>query len=217
MPGLRWVLVPLGAAPMIALGFDTALSSTGCASAEVVDGGIRWSTQTVKGSAVSKHAGVLAEVLRLRSIVRDVIAFAPARFDICVVEGPAPTTTNSGKADERAALRWMICEQLIDRGPIVLVDPQTRAVLAWGRGMPRRTKGQTSAQAKAPLLEAVRLAVPEASIPGHDVADSVALARAGAHWLGAPVEYSDRQVSAHAAVAWPEKGGPVVSATTTKG
>lgn len=207
---------------MIALGFDTSLTISGCARVDVGEGAsgqleaVRWETWRAK-AAVPDEESVLAERRRIRAMLREILALVPDTFDIAVIEGPAPTTAFSGKADERSGLRWMLIDQLLPRGPVTLVDPQTRAVLAWGKGVPRKRKGQSSAQAKTPVLEAVRAAVPDAWIPDHNVADAVALARAGAVWLGASVEYSDRQTSAHAELAWPATGGPIGSATTTKG
>jgi hypothetical protein len=207
---------------MIALGFDTSLTVSGCVRVDVGVGAsgqlepVRWETWRAK-APVPEVSTVLAERRRLRWMLREILALVPERFDVAVIEGPAPAATFSGKADERSGLRWMLIDQLLPRGPVAMVDPQTRAVLAWGRGMPRRKKGQTSNAAKLPVLEAVRAAVPDAHVPDHNVADAVALARAGAHWLGVPVEYSTVQLSAHAGVAWPEKGGPLVLATTTKG
>lgn len=206
----------------VALGFDTSLTASGCARVDVGIGAsgqleaARWETWRAK-APTPEESTVLAERRRIRWMLREILALVPDRFDIAVIEGPAPSAKHSGKADERAGLRWLLIDQLLGRGPVVMVDPQRRAVLAWGKGMPRRKPGQSSDAAKRPVLDAVRAAVPDAHIPDHNIADAVALARAGAHWLGAPVEYSAAQISAYADIAWPTKGGPLVLATTSKG
>jgi hypothetical protein len=195
---------------MIAAGFDTSLTASGVATVEF-GGDLAapvWQTWRARAPKPVDES-VASERRRLRIMLREILALVPARVQISVVEGPAPQAKNSGKADERSGLRWMLIDQLLSRGPVVLIDPQTRAVLAWGKGMPRRKNGQSSDQAKAPVLAAVRARIPGAHVPDHNVADAVALAEAGAHWLGMPVEYSATQVSAHANVAWPEMVGPL--------
>ncbi|MDF2554172.1 MAG: hypothetical protein K0R60_67 [Microbacterium sp.] len=204
---------------MIVAGFDTSLTASGCATVAFGEGheAPAWQTWRAKTPAPA-DASVAAERRRIRIMLSEILSIVPVKVDLSVVEGPAPSAKFSGKADERSGLRWMLIDQLCARGPVVLVDPQTRAVLAWGRGMPRRKKGQSSDQAKAPVLEAVRARIPAAHVPDHNVADAVALAEAGAAWFGMPVEYSAAQVSAHAKVAWPGEGGPLVlAATTTEG
>lgn len=200
---------------MIVVGLDTSLTCSGCAAVEFGDplagDVVRWQTWRAKAPAPADDS-VAAERRRIRVMLREILALVPMSVDLSVVEGPAPQAKHSGKADERSGLRWMLIDQLLARGPVVKVDPQTRAVLAWGKGMPRRKKGQSSDQAKAPVLEAVRAMVPAAHVPDHNVSDAVALAYAGAAALGMPVEYSAAQISAHAKVAWPGEGGPLVLA-----
>ncbi|MFF7681507.1 hypothetical protein ACFZA2_02010 [Microbacterium sp. NPDC007973] len=204
----------------VVIGLDTSLTTTGVARVDLGVGGagqveaVRWGTAQAKAPAPSRSTPA-SERRRLRVMTRAVLAHVPERVDLVVLEGPAPGAKFSGKADERSGLRWMLIDQLVPRTPtgeeVVLIDPQTRAVLAWGKGMPRRKKGQSSDQAKAPVLAAVRARVTGADVADHNIADAVALAEAGAHFLGMAVEYSAAQVSAHAKVAWPV-GGPLVPA-----
>ncbi|MFD4957109.1 hypothetical protein [Microbacterium sp. NPDC058389] len=193
---------------MIVAAFDTSLTCSGCATVEFGDAlagdGVSWQTWRAK-APVPADTSPAAERRRIRIMLREILALVPFSVDLSVVEGPAPQAKFSGKADERSGLRWMLIDQLCARGPVVMVDPQTRAVLAWGKGMPRRRKGQSSAAAKAPVLDAVRALVPGAHVPDHNVADAVALAVAGAHRLGMPVEYSAAQLKAHTKVAWPQE------------
>ncbi|WP_374978141.1 hypothetical protein ACEYYH_10695 [Microbacterium trichothecenolyticum] len=199
---------------IVVMGFDTSLSTTGVSrvdlerDAEGVLQAVEWFTARaiVKGPAPTS---VARENRRLVQMISRTLAHVPRRVDLSVIEGPATRAKHSGKADERSGLRWMLINQLCARGPVVIVDPQTRAVLAWGKGMPRRKKGETSDQAKAPVLAAVRAMVPAARIADHNVADAVALTYAGAHALGMPADYTAAQVSAHENVSWPEMGGLV--------
>lgn len=192
----------------VVCGFDTSLTMSGCARADVgvgADGDlaiVRWETWRAKATQPAEST-VLTERRRIRQLLREILTLVPDFVDLSVVEGPAPAAKFSGKADERSGLRWMLIDQLLARGPVVLVDPQSRAVLAFGKGMPRRKKGQSSDAAKAPVLERVRADFPDAHIPDHNVADAVALAAAGARALGVALPYSAEQVSVHANVAWP--------------
>lgn len=116
-------------------------------------------------------------------------------------------------ADERAGLRWMLIDQLMARGPVVLVSPNSRQSLAYGVPVRRGTK---PAQRKALVLGAVQVMVPAARVPDHNVADAVALAAAGAHRLGLRMPYSAKQERSHANVAWPV-GGERLLAEMEKG
>lgn len=200
----------------VVVGIDSSLTTSGCASVEFGAGLPRWQTWRAKAPQPMVST-VAAERRRLRTMTREILAFVPDEIDLAVIEGPAPSATFSGKADERSGLRWMVIDQLLPRTPngveVVIVDPQTRAVLAWGRGMPRRKKGQSSDDAKKPITAAVQARIPGAYVPDHNVADAVALAEAGAHRLGMPVEYSAAQISAHAKVAWPVTDGPLAPVT----
>lgn len=206
----------------VVMGFDTSLTCSGVARVDLGVGAsgqveaVAWSTARCRVPQPESSTPLL-ERNRIRGMLREILASkVPDFIDLAVVEGPAPGGKFSGKADERAALRWFLIDQLLPRGPVVIVTPTQRAVLATGRGL-RRRKDESATAAKARVLDAVRAAFPSALIPNHDVADAVALAAAGAHHLGLSVEYSAAQISTHAQIAWPEKGGPVVSATTTKG
>ncbi|MEV8023702.1 hypothetical protein [Microbacterium sp. NPDC080220] len=196
---------------MIVLGFDTSLTVSGCARVDLGVGesgqveALHWETWRARASRPTDDS-VLGERRRIRQMLREILALVPERFDLAVIEGPAPGGKFSGKADERSGLRWMLIDQLCARGEVVKIDPQTRAVLGSGRGV-RRRKNETAAQAKAFVLNAVRLLVPDANVPDHNVGDAVALAHAGAVALGLRAEYSAAQTEAHAKVAWPVMEG----------
>lgn len=195
----------------VVVGFDTSLTCSGVARVDIGVGAagqleaVRWETWRARAPQ-PETSTVESERRRIRVMLREVLALVPDFVDLSVVEGPAPGGKFSGKADERAGLRWMLIDQLFARGPVVLVTPTIRAVLATGGGL-RRRKDEPARAAKARVLEAVRASFPDAHVPNHDVADAVALAAAGAHALGMPVDYSAAQKSAHAKVAWPGGGG----------
>lgn len=109
-------------------------------------------------------------------------------------------------ADERAGLRWMLIDQLLPRGPVALVSPTAREVLAVGHGFPR---GTSQTARKKAVVAAVTAAAPGAHVPDHNVADAVALTLAGAHRLGMPwpAPMTAKQEKAHASVAWPDIEG----------
>lgn len=199
---------------MIVFGCDPSLTMSGCATVAWHPGtdfpGPAWQTWRARAAA-PEISSLEAERRRVRSMLREILALVPARVDLSVIEGPAIGAKVRGKAEERAWLRGMLVDQLFARGPVVLVDPQRRAVLASGSGV-RPRKSESVREAKARVLEAVRLLAPGAHVPDHNVADAVGLAVAGAHAFGMPVVYSAVQISAHSKVAWPGEGGPLVLA-----
>lgn len=186
----------------VVIGVDSSLTISGCARVDlgVGDEGhlepVRWETwraRAVKGDVVN----VDTNRRRIRTMLREILAFVPDFFDIAVVEGPSMGSKFTPLADERSGLRWMLIDQLMPRGPVVLMPPTTRALLAAGAGNAR----------KGAVLDAVRVMVPAAHVPDHNVADAVALAMAGAHHLGMPWALTEKQEAAFAKVAWPSGEG----------
>jgi len=187
---------------VIALGFDTSLTISGCARVDLAAGesgsleAVRWETWRARASA-PEVASVAASRRRIRLMLSEILSLVPVRFDLAVVEAASMGgKLQASLKDERAALRWMLIDQLLARGPVALVSPKTRALLGSGNGN----------AGKAEVLAAVRARVPGALVPDDNVADAVALAEAGVFALGGRVEYSAKQVSAHAKVAWPVDG-----------
>ncbi|WP_345434808.1 hypothetical protein [Microbacterium gilvum] len=156
---------------------------------------------TAPAPAGAEHP-IAEERRRMRRMLTGMLVGVPAQVDLSVVEGPAIAGKFRGKADERAGLRWMLIDQLLARGPVAVVTPNTRELLAVGRGFAR---GTSQAVRKGAVLDRVRATFPEVQIPDHNAADAVALAAAGAHALGMPMTYSAKQISAHAGIAWPVK------------
>lgn len=145
---------------------------------------------------------------RIRGMLTEILAFVPARLDLSVVEGPSMGSKYTPLADERAGLRWMLIDQLMARGPVVLVAPTSRQVLAHSDPIPR---GTTPSARKRLVLTSVRGMVPSANVPDHNVADAVALAAAGAHRLGLRMPYTAKQEAAHGRVPWPVDSGRVLA------
>lgn len=173
---------------MIAVGIDPSLTCTGVAVHEL-DGDL-WTTRRVvtkaQGTTLAARRG------RLREAISGVLRWIPARVDVAVIEVPNHRQ-QFGAQNERVALYWWLVDQLLARGPVVEVAPAQRAKLATGRG---------NADKKT-VLAAVRAAYPNAVIPDDNVADAVALAAAGAHWLGRTQPYTDDQAAAFARITWP--------------
>ena len=195
----------------VVVGIDSSLTCSGCARVDLgvgADGQLEAvRRETWRALAPQPdESNVRSERRRIRVMLREILALVPDFVDLSVIEGPAPAAGFSGKADERAGLRWMLIDQLLVRGPVAVVTPGTRAVLATGRGL-RRRKNESARAAKANVLEMVRAQFPDAHVPNHDVADAVALAAAGAHALGMPLPYTDAQITAHGKVLWPEEAG----------
>lgn len=163
-----------------------------------------WRGRGVKPESVT----VESNRRRIRRMLTEILAFVPARLDLSVVEGPSMGSRFTPLADERAGLRWMLIDQLMVRGPVALVAPTSRQVLAHSDPVPR---GTTTARRKALVLASVRELVPGAHVPDHNVADAVALAAAGAHRLGLGMPYTAKQETAHGRVPWPVGSGRVLA------
>lgn len=180
----------------VVLGVDPSLTISGCALVRWDQGtdfdGTYWETwraRAVKPETVT----VESTRRRIRMMLTEILALVPARLDLTVIEGPSMASKNAGLADERSGLRWMLIDQLMARGPVAVLSPSTRAIIG----------GNAGNASKDLVLEVMQRLVPDANIPDHNVADAVALARAGARQLGFFTPYTDKQFSAHAKVAWP--------------
>lgn len=191
----------------VVLGVDPSLTVSGCALVRfggAADAwGPRWETWRARAET-PEAATVESNRRRIRVMLREILAFVPPRLEMSVVEGPAMAAKYTPLADERAGLRWLLIDQLMARGPVVLVSPPSRQVLARSEPIPR---GTTGARRKRLVLEAVQGMFPDAHVPDHNVADAVALAAAGAHRVGLQMPYTAKQVAAHAKVAWPTDSG----------
>lgn len=187
----------------VVLGVDPSLTVSGCAlvkfGGQADAWGPAWETWRGRSSAADE---VNAETSRrrIRKMLTEILALVPPRLTLSVVEGPAMGAKHTPLADERAGLRWMVIDQLLSRGPVVLVTPTARQVLAHSDPIPRGTK---PAARKALVLASVRALVPAAHVPDHNVADAVALAAAGAHRVGLSMPYTAKQETAHSRVLWP--------------
>jgi hypothetical protein len=187
----------------VVFGSDTSLTTTGCALVRFGEGEDAaeplwetWRARAVKPEVESAEA----TYRRMRKMLTEILAFVPPRLTLSVIEGPSMRSKNSGLADERAGLRWLLFSQLIVRGPVVLVSPNSRQSLTGVGVIPR---GTSDTVRKRMVTEAVRKMLPGVHVPDHNVADGVALAAAGAHRVGLRMPYSAKQEATHANVAWP--------------
>lgn len=195
----------------VVIGVDTSLTTSGCARVDLgvgADGqveALRWETWRGRGVKPDVES-VATNRRRIRHMLRQILDRVPDFVDLSVVEGPAMGAKFTPLADERSGLRWMLVDQLLARGPVAFITPGAREVLAVGHGFPR---GTTQAARKKAVVAAVSAAAPGALVPDHNVADSVALALAGAHRLGMPwpAPMTAKQEKAYASVAWPEIEG----------
>lgn len=161
------------------VGVDPSLTSTGLAWLCTDDG--EWITSRVRTGAQRSVAGQSA---RIASIARQVRAFArdagEAVPDLVVIEGLSHGSHGSATRD-LAGLWWRVVEELLAVGcPLLVIAPATRAKYAAGSGR----------ASKSDVLSLVRETYPDADVPGHDVADAVALAALGARVKGLPAEAS---------------------------
>ena len=187
----------------VVLGVDPSLTTSGCALVKFGGAADAWGPawETWRGLGVKPDVETTATSFRrMRLMLTEILAFVPPRLDLSVVEGPSMGSRHAGLADERAGLRWLLISQLIARGPVVLVSPNTRQALTGVGVIPRGTK---DSKRKRMVTEAVRAMLPDVRVPDHNVADAVAMAAAGGYALGLDLPYGAKQISAHANVAWP--------------
>lgn len=173
---------------MIAVGIDPSLACSGVATIDTTTG------QTLTRRVKTTNTGdtLLARRGRLRDVVAGVLTPLPARIDVTVIEVPN-ASQQFGAMAERQAITWWLIDQLFARGPVVAVTPPQRAKLATGNGR---------ADKKA-VLVAVRAQHPGVLVVDDNAADALALAAAGAHWLGHTQDYLPGQVDAFARITWP--------------
>lgn len=191
----------------VVLGVDPSLTVSGVALVEWDNTEPAWSTW--RGFGVKPETVTVASTRRrIRKMLADILHRVPARLDLAVIEGPAMAATYTPLGDERAGLRWMLVDQLLARGPVVLLSPSTRQALTGVGSIPR---GTSAAKRKAAVTEAVRALVPAAHVADHNVADAVALAAAGAHRVGLPVPYTVKQLAVHGRAPWPVDSGQLLA------
>lgn len=172
----------------IAVGIDPSLTCTGVALIDTATGEV--TTRRVKTDPAG--TSLRARRDRIRRAIAGILAPMPARVGVTVIETPSHRQ-QYGAQNERSALFWWLVDQLIARGPVVEVAPPQRAKLATGSGR----------ASKDDVVAAIRAAHPGVHVPDDNVADALALADAGAHWLGATRPYQPAQAVAFARLDWP--------------
>ena len=187
----------------IVFGGDTSLTTSGCALVRFGNGSEAaepvWETWRARAKKPEVESAE-ASYRRMRKMLTEILSIVPPRLTLSVIEGPSMAQKHAGLADERAGLRWLLFSQLIVRGPVVLVSPNSRQALTGVGTIPR---GTSDTVRKRLVTEAVRSMLPGVHVPDQNVADGVALAAAGARWAGLQLPYSAKQEKAHANVAWP--------------
>lgn len=174
----------------VVVGIDPSLTCTGVAIIDTVTGEIT----TRRVATASTGTTLLAKRDRLRKAIAGILAPIPARVGVTTIEVPH-SAHQFGAQNERVALYWWLVDQLFARGPVVEVAPAQRAKLATSRGNARKTD----------VVTAIRAAFPTVRVPDDNVADALALAWAGAHWInpGAVPTYTPEQATVHARLTWP--------------
>lgn len=178
------------------LGLDLALSATG--AARITDTGdvATWVHTT---RPLPAGAALLDVDARLTGIADWVATLPTPGTVLAVVEGPSHGSQH-GQPHERAALWWLVVRGLHRRGiPVAVCPPATAKKYLTGSG----SAGKGRVQA------AVADAWPGQGLDGvtsHE-ADAVAVATAGADWLGWPGPPLDgrRGSAVLSAVRWPER------------
>lgn len=173
---------------MIAVGIDPSLTCTGVALINTATGDV--TTRRVRTAPAGKT--LRARRARLREAISGILAPIPAQVGVTVIETPSHRQ-QFGAQNERSALFWWLVDQLCARGPVVEVSPSQRAKLATGKGNAKKPE----------VIAAMRAVHPTVHVPDDNIADALALATAGAHWLGAAQPFNAGQHAAFAAVHWP--------------
>lgn len=178
---------------MIVIGIDPSLTCTGITA---IDGeSIRTARSRTSPPADTSPREVRR---RIRTSLRRTLDQLPipvvGQRMLFVIEGPA-MASKFGQPHERAGLFWMLVDQLLARGEVVVVTPKGRAKYATGNG-----------NAKKPdVVKAMRAAFPGVLIPDDNVADSLALALMGVRHLGRPLDgdLAKKHLEAMGAPSWP--------------
>ena len=131
---------------------------------------------------------------RVRSQVRAVMGVVWTRqHDLAVIEGPS--YGSPGDQFDRAALWHGVYGALEAKGiPIAVIAPNSLKLWWTGDGTADKLRMLNTARGRY-----------RQAISTHDEADAVALAAAGARWLGDPIPFepNDRQIAALGRMDWP--------------
>lgn len=175
------------------LGIDPSLAKTGL----VLANGPALMTRRVVTEPT--HSSIRARLMRQRSIVAQVRDFAPTEGRVLtVIEAPVIAVGGAGGGlFDRAGLYWRLIDELWAYGPVVTVQPATRALYAAGNGQASKKDVLASMRARVPI-----------SIVDDNVADAMALAAMGRRYLGDPIDghISDASLRAMRTPHWPDEG-----------
>lgn len=174
---------------MEAVGIDSSLNHTGFAT--VGESLVPYVTTFPTSSMDGSHEDFDRRILY---ITGQVVRHSP-KLTLTVIEKPiVPRHGGAGDVIERAWLYGFIVNQMMRRGPVVVVHPMTRAKYASGKGNAKKPE----------VLAAVRDTYPDLVIADDNEADALALCAMGARFLGHPIdgEPSAAQLEAMHSVRW---------------
>lgn len=157
-------------------GIDHSLSTTGLARFDEGDEVPKLARVKL---GIPTPATFEEELERIRAVAAEVVSVLLHRIQedddvLFVFEGNAPNATHSGKADERAALKYLIALNIRRHGRIIAVPPNTLKSY-WSHN------GSAS---KPLMLGWAERRYPELHIVDHNIADALALASMGARHRG---------------------------------
>lgn len=173
------------------VGLDLSLTSTGIAVIDTTTGTRLVERITSKGKADASLHDRYLRLLRLSSIIADIVHGKHA--DLVVIEQPA-FSRQTGHQHDRSGLWWLVFHA-IGSHPIAEVAPTARAKYGTGKGN----------AGKDAVLAAVVRRYADVEVEGNDDADALILAAMGARWLGKPIEDSlpIAHLAAMDSVKWP--------------
>jgi Holliday junction resolvasome RuvABC endonuclease subunit len=175
--------VAAGPRPLLVVGADLSLRSTGVAGAE-------WTDNVRTKTTMTGHP-------RLSYLMQEIGSFLRSA-DLVVLEGPSYGHAGQGGHEELAGLRVMVRHWLWRREiPYAVVPPSTLKLFFAGHG----GASKATMRAAAERWYGRTFEGPAAG----DECDAFALAAAGYAWLGTPLaEIPERHAAALAGVQWPD-------------
>lgn len=188
-------------APPYVLGIDSALTHTGVAVIELVDGACRARTEVV---ATAPAGATLAERhRRIDQVASGVGARVGHHAVLALVEAPA-LDAHHGNAWDRAALWWWIVGTLLDRSvPVAMIAPTTLKKWAAGRGGSKQRPVE-----KRHVVAAMHEMWPGLPCTAHEgrhhECEALAMAQMAAQHLGWPVPVRRHHGEPLQVVRWPE-------------
>lgn len=197
---LRGPLMTIEQPPYV-LGIDSALSRTGVAVIELVDGACRARTEVI---ATATRANSIPERHhRIAAVGQGVGALVGSRAELALIEAPA-LDADWGNSWDRAAVWWWIVGTLLHRDiPVATVAPTTLKKWATGRGGSKQRPVE-----KADIVRAMHAMWPGVPATGselrHHECEALGMAQMAAQHLGWPVPVRAHHGASLDVVKWPQ-------------